>query len=333
MGGAVTAVHVRGLGKSYGRREVLTGVDLDVPAGSVLALLGPNGAGKTTTVRILATLLRPDSGTARVLGLDVVAHRRAVRRRISLTGQNVALDELRTGRENLRTLARLARVAPAAGRADELLEAFGLSGAADRLVRTYSGGMRRRLDLAAGLVARPAVLFLDEPTTGLDPRARQDLWTVLEGLVAGGTTVVLTTQYLEEADRLADAVAVLDHGRVVARGAPAELKATVGAARLEITAADPGAWRAMANLLAAGPGPGARPGSPEGLRLTVTTDGSAAHARDLLDRLDPDRTRIATVDVRTPTLDDAFLVLTGHGAEAAGEGTPPGVTVATGARR
>ncbi|MGF1645939.1 MAG: ATP-binding cassette domain-containing protein [Kineosporiaceae bacterium] len=310
----MAAVQVRGLGKSYGRREVLARVDLDIPAGSVLALLGPNGAGKTTTVRILATLLRPDAGTARVLGLDVVSQRREVRRRIGLTGQNVALDDLQTGRENLRTVARLAHVAAAADRAADLLAAFGLTGAADRLVRTYSGGMRRRLDLAAGLLTGPEVLFLDEPTTGLDPRARQDLWAVLDDLVAAGTTIVLTTQYLEEADRLAAVVAVLDHGRVTARGAPAELKALVGGARLEVTASDADARRAMASLLAGRPEGHSQPADvTDDRRLTVTTDGSAAHARELLDRLDPDRSRISSIDIRTPSLDDVFLAITGHG--------------------
>jgi ABC-2 type transport system ATP-binding protein len=223
-------VTARGLGKRFGDAWVLRGVDLDVPAGSVLGLLGPNGAGKTTTVKLLTTLLAPSEGTATVAGVDLAADPQGVRERIGLAGQHATVDELLTGRHNLEMIGRLNHVGRVAARARaaELLEQFGLVEAAGRLVRTYSGGMRRRLDLAASLVTAPPVLFLDEPTTGLDPRSRNDLWDLLRGLVADGTTLVLTTQYLEEADQLADDIVVLDHGRVIARGTPSELKAMVG---------------------------------------------------------------------------------------------------------
>src|SRR3954470_6154746 len=239
-GPAIEAIALR---KAYGGVHVLDGVDLRVEAGSVFAMLGPNGAGKTTTVRILSTLVAPDAGGARVAGFDVVAQRRQVRRAISLTGQYAAVDELQTGAENLRMMGRLSGLSRAAarGRAAELLERFDLTGAGRRRVATYSGGMRRRLDLAASLVARPAVLFLDEPTTGLDPRSRQALWEVIEELVADGVTVFLTTQYLEEADRLAGRIAVLDRGRVVAEGTAAELKRRVAGPRLDPTPGGGGA--------------------------------------------------------------------------------------------
>ena len=231
------AIEVQGLTKSYRAVRVLDGIDLRVPAGTVFALLGPNGAGKTTTVRILATLVEPDGGSARVAGHDVVADRHAVRRRISLTGQYAAIDELQTGRENLEMMGRLRRLPrrAARSRAGELLERFDLIDAGDRRVAGYSGGMRRRLDLAAGLVASPEVIFLDEPTTGLDPRARQSMWDVVTGLADAGVTVFLTTQYLDEAERLADTIAVLDRGRIVAEGTARELKQRVGGARLELT--------------------------------------------------------------------------------------------------
>jgi ABC-2 type transport system ATP-binding protein len=225
-----SGVVAEGLGKRFGDAWVLRDVDLHVPAGSVLGLLGPNGAGKTTTVKLLTTLLRPSTGRAWVAGVDVAADPQGVRERIGLAGQHATVDELLTGRFNLEMIARLNHLGRrrARQRAQELLDQFSLGDAADRLVRTYSGGMRRRLDLAASLVTAPPVLFLDEPTTGLDPRSRNDLWDLLRGLVADGTTLVLTTQYLEEADQLADEIVVLDHGRVIARGTPSELKATVG---------------------------------------------------------------------------------------------------------
>ncbi|WP_197523392.1 ATP-binding cassette domain-containing protein [Actinokineospora pegani] len=296
MNGPVVAV--RGLVKSLGGRRVLDGVDLEVPAGGVLALLGPNGAGKTTVVRVLSTLLRPDAGTVVVNGHDVVAAPHRVRGTIGLTGQYAAVDGLLTGAENLRMMARLARLGRRAAhaRADALLERFDLVEAGGRQVRAYSGGMRRRLDLAASLVARPPLLVLDEPTTGLDPRSRATLWSAIRELLTEGTTVVLTTQYLEEADRLADHVTVLDGGRVVAEGSPARLKASVGADRLELGFADAAAASSAADLLG-----GAATGASVSLALS-----SVPHLRDVLAAVDP-----VTVAIAKPTLDDVFLELTG----------------------
>ncbi len=307
------AVAAHGLEKSYGNVHVLRGVDLHVERGSVFALLGPNGAGKTTTVRILSTLLPPDVGTARVAGYDVVRERTKVRRRISLTGQYAAVDEDQTGTENLVMMARLRgfRRAAARARAAELLERFDLTEAAGRRVGTYSGGMRRRLDLAASLVTEPAVLFLDEPTTGLDPRSRLALWQAIKDLVARGVTVVLTTQYLEEADELADRIAVLDHGTIVAEGTAAELKQKVADTRLDITFVDRASFRAASAKL----GDAVVSAEPEELRLATVTDGSAAHVRSLLDDIDPSRTTIAHFRTRTASLDDVFLALTGRPAQ------------------
>lgn len=298
-------IHATGLTKSYGDLRVLDGIDLAVPRGSVLALLGPNGAGKTTAVRLLATLTAPDSGSARVAGYDIASARSRVRERISLTGQFAAVDDLQTGAETLRMMGRLAGLSArdSRTRAGELLERFGLAEAAGRTAKTYSGGMRRRLDLAAGLVSRPEVLFLDEPTTGLDPRSRQDLWELVRELRADGTTVLLTTQYLEEADRLADRVAVLWEGRIAAEGTPAALKARVAGHRLDLTLTTAAAYRALA--------PRAVHLAPENLTLGLPTDGSAAHVRALLDEVDPDRTGVDRFTVRTATLDDVFLTLTG----------------------
>jgi ABC-2 type transport system ATP-binding protein len=311
------SVEARGLEKSYGDVPVLAGVDLTVAAGSVFALLGPNGAGKTTTVRILATLVRPDAGEARVAGYDVVRDRRRVRRSISLTGQYAAVDEMQTGAENLRMVARLAGLgrARARRRADELLGEFDLADAAGRRVATYSGGMRRRLDLAASLVARPAVIFLDEPTTGLDPRSRQAVWQVVSGLAGSGVTVFLTTQYLEEADRLADRIAVLDGGRVVAEGTAAELKRRVAGHRLDLVLADAAALTEVATAL----GERAVHRDDDRLILGVPTDGSAAHVRALLDEVDPGRRAVHRFALHTATLDDVFLSLTArpHGKETA----------------
>jgi len=307
------AIEATGLQKSYGKLRVLDGVDLAAPRGGVVALLGPNGAGKTTAVRILATLTRADAGRARVAGFDVVADRRQVRRHISLTGQYAAVDELQTGEENLHMMGRLAGLrGPAARRrAAELLERFDLTEAGRRTVATWSGGMRRRLDLAAGLVGRPAVIFLDEPTTGLDQRSRLAVWQVVAGLAASGVTVLLTTQYLEEADRLAGRIAVLDGGRVVADGTPAQLKRQVGTQRLDLEVADAAAFDEVARRL------DGRVVRRDRGRLTigVATDGSAAQVRALLDEVDPARRAVDRFAVQRATLDDVFLTLTGHPAD------------------
>ncbi|GGV53672.1 daunorubicin resistance protein DrrA family ABC transporter ATP-binding protein [Streptomyces longisporoflavus] len=306
---APAAIEATALTKTYGTGDravpVLRGIDLHVPHGTVFALLGPNGAGKTTAVRILTTLTEPDAGTARVAGHDIRTGQREVRRAISLTGQFAAVDETQTGAENLRMMARLAGL-PRAGartRAAELLARFGLTEAGDRLVRTYSGGMRRRVDLAAGLVGDPEVIFLDEPTTGLDPRSRQEMWQVVRDLTAEGTTVFLTTQYLEEADQLADRVAVLHEGVIVAEGSAATLKAQVGGHRLDATFTTREAYLHLS--------PRATHHSPETLTLGFPTDGTAGGVRELLDALDPDRTRLSAFALRTATLDDVFLTLTG----------------------
>ncbi|MGW2331219.1 ATP-binding cassette domain-containing protein [Streptomyces sp. NPDC001700] len=305
------AIEATGLAKSYGAVTVLAGIDLSVARGSVFALLGPNGAGKTTTVRILSTLTSPDAGHARVAGYDVVSDRARVRRAISLTGQYAAVDTMQTGEENLRMMGRLSGLgrAEARGRARELLERFGLTDAARRTAGTYSGGMRRRLDLAAGLVGRPEVIFLDEPTTGLDPRSRQAMWDVVRGLADDGVTVFLTTQYLEEADQLADRVAVADGGRVVAEGTSGELKRQVAGERLDLVLTDADAFAETARRL------GVRLVHSDADRLTlgVATDGDAAHVRALLDEVDPDRRAVRRFAVRGATLDDVFLALTGHG--------------------
>jgi ABC-2 type transport system ATP-binding protein len=304
------AIEATGLEKSYGTLRVLGGVDLEVARGSVFALLGPNGAGKTTMVRILATLTRADAGRAWVAGFDVAADRRQVRRHISLTGQFAAVDELQTGEENLRMMGRLAGLTgPAARRrAAELLDRFELAEAARRTVATWSGGMRRRLDLAAGLVGDPSVVFLDEPTTGLDPRSRQAMWRVVTDLAASGVTVFLTTQYLEEADRLADRIAVLDGGRVVADGTSAQLKEQVAGQRLDLVLADPAAFEQVAGRL---DGRAVRR-DPASLTIGVATDGSAAQVRALLDEVDPARQAVDRFAVHSATLDDVFLALTGH---------------------
>jgi ABC-2 type transport system ATP-binding protein len=311
------AVEAIGLEKSYGRVRVLDGVDLGVARGGVFALLGPNGAGKTTAVRILATLVRADAGQVRVAGFDVVADRRQVRRRISLTGQFAAVDDLQTGEENLRMMGRLAGLsrARARRRTAELLERFDLTDAAGRTVKTWSGGMRRRLDLAAGLVGDPAVLFLDEPTTGLDPRSRQAVWQVVGELAGSGVSVFLTTQYLEEADRLADRIAVLDGGRVVAEGTSVQLKEQVAGHRLDLVLADAAAFEEAARRL---DGRAARR-DPARLTIGVATDGSAAQVRALLDEVDPTRRSVDRFAVHGATLDDVFLALTGHPAGQPGQ--------------
>lgn len=303
------AIEAAELEKSFGKVKVLNGIDLRVLQGSLFALLGPNGAGKTTAVRILATLLTPDGGRARVAGFDITRERGLVRRSISLTGQYVALDELQTGAENLRMMGRLAGLSgnDARRRCDELLDRFDLADAGGRRVATYSGGMRRRLDLAAGLVGHPSVIFLDEPTTGLDPRSRQTMWQVIRDLVHSGVTVFLTTQYLEEADQLADRIAVLDHGRIVAEGTAAELKQLVAGQRLDVTLSDVAAFDLMTQRL----GERTSLHNPERLLLGVPIDGGALEIRRLLDEVDPGRNLITHFDIHTATLDDVFLALTG----------------------
>jgi len=310
------AITATGLVKRYGKITALGGVDLAVPTGSVLGLLGPNGAGKTTIVRILATLLQPDEGSAQVAGVDVLADPRGVRRRIGLSGQYAAVDEYLTGFENLTMIGRLYHLGrrESRERARRLLADFRLEDAADRPSRTYSGGMRRRLDLAGALVADPPVLFLDEPTTGLDPRGRTDMWDVISSLVAGGTTLLLTTQYLEEADMLADSIVVIDHGRIIAQGTSDELKAQVGGERLEITVSDP-ARVAQAAALLTPIGVGEPVVDLHRRALLVPVSGGSSVLVDALRRLDAEGIAIDDVGLRRPTLDDVFLTLTGRPAE------------------
>jgi ABC-2 type transport system ATP-binding protein len=299
----------RGLVKKYGDVVALDGLDLTVPEGTVFGLLGPNGAGKTTTVRILTTLLLPDSGTATVDGLDVVKKPNAVRRIIGLTGQYAAVDEYLTGRENLRMFGDLYHLPSkyVKERSDELLDRFDLADAADRSLRTYSGGMRRRLDLAASLIAKPRVLFLDEPTTGLDPRSRIGLWEVITDLVADGTTVLLTTQYLEEADQLAEEIVVIDHGRVIAQGTSDTLKDQVGGDRLEVVVENPAQVDEAAQAL--------RSVATGEVTVNRADHRVVAPVIDAVRSLDAARVAIADVALRRPTLDDVFLSLTGHSAE------------------
>ncbi|MGH2943017.1 MAG: ATP-binding cassette domain-containing protein [Solirubrobacteraceae bacterium] len=313
---AELAISVRGLRKSFGDVRALDGVDLEVPPGTVLGLLGPNGAGKTTAVRVMATLLRPDAGEVRVAGLDVVRDATALRERIGLAGQYAAIDENLTGLENLVMVGRLYGMsrARATVRGRELLERFALLEAAGRPAKTYSGGMRRRLDLAAALVAKPPVLFLDEPTSGLDPRSRVDLWTMIEELVAEGTTVLLTTQYLDEADRLADAVVVIDRGRVIAKGSPDELKDRVGGERLEVRLSS----RAQAPVAADALAPlSDEPPLVEGDSVTLSVRRRNGVIVEAVRRLDDAGVEVDDVTLRRPTLDDVFLALTGHVAEVA----------------
>ncbi|UJP38828.1 ATP-binding cassette domain-containing protein [Cellulomonas palmilytica] len=313
---AQPAVVARGLVKRYKEVVALDGVDLTVPQGSVLGLLGPNGAGKTTTVRVLATLLRPDEGSAHVTGIDVLHDPRAVRRRIGLSGQYAAVDEYLTGYENLEMIGRLYHLGKKRSRerARELLAQFRLEDAADRPSRTYSGGMRRRLDLAGALVASPPVIFLDEPTTGLDPRGRADMWEVIQTLVAGGTTLLLTTQYLEEADVLADEIVVIDHGKVIAQGTADQLKLQVGGERLELSVADATTLHRAAELL--GPLGVGHPTLDENRRtFLMPVTGGARTLTEALRLLDAEQIALDDVGLRRPTLDDVFLALTGRPAE------------------
>jgi ABC-2 type transport system ATP-binding protein len=304
------AITVRGLRKAYGQKVVLDGLDLDIPAGSIFALLGPNGAGKTTTVNILSTLVAADGGAASVAGHDPARDPVAVRAAIGVTGQFSAVDGLLTGEENLVLMADLHHLDRAEGRrrARDLLERFDLVDAAHKPAATYSGGMRRRLDLAMGLVGRPQVLFLDEPTTGLDPRSRRALWDMIRELAATGVTVLLTTQYLEEADQLADRIAVLDHGRIVAAGTADELKSLVPGGHVRLTFPDAAGFDAAARVLT-----GAVRDKPA-LALQVASGGTAYEIRDLLDELDRLGVKADRLSVHTPDLDDVFLALTGRPA-------------------
>jgi ABC-2 type transport system ATP-binding protein len=308
------AIVANDLKKTYGDVTALDGLSLTVPEGTVLAMLGPNGAGKTTAVRILNTLLQPDSGAATVAGIDVLRDPAAVREAIGVSGQEAAVDEYLTGFENLDMIGRLYHLGAAKSRdrAHELLDQFGLSDAANRPAKTYSGGMRRRLDLAGALVSKPAVMFLDEPTTGLDPRSRSDLWGVIEGLVESGTTLLLTTQYLEEAERLADNIIVIDHGTAIAEGTADELKAKVGGERLEIIASDEDDVDAIVSVV--GDLGSERP-AIDGRRICLPVATGPKALMEALRRIDEKEIELHDVGLRRPTLDDVFLALTGHAAE------------------
>ena len=310
------AVRAEGISKSFGKTRALRQIDLEVPRGIVFGLLGPNGSGKSTTVRILATLLQPDTGIAMVDGIDVVKNPAKVRQRIGLAGQYAADDEYLTGRENLVMVGRLSGMSKgdARGRADELLHQFDLADAADRVSKGYSGGMRRRLDLASSLMARPPILFLDEPTTGLDPRSRLALWQTIQGLVSDGITVLLTTQYLEEADRLAQRIAVIDKGDVIAVGSPGELKARVGGESVEVAVVRPADLETATRILATSASEAPRVDLERNRVIAAVSDGAAAMARVSAAIAEAG---IATEDLalRRPTLDEVFLALTGHTAE------------------
>jgi ABC-2 type transport system ATP-binding protein len=309
------AIETHALAKSFGKTRALDGIDLTVREGTVYGLLGPNGAGKTTTIRILATLLEPDGGHATVAGLDVVREPAAVRRKVGLTGQYASVDEDLTGIENLILVGRLLGLSwrDARRRAGELLDAFGLSEAADRQVRTYSGGMRRRIDIGASLITVPQILFLDEPTTGLDPRGRNQVWELVRRIAAEGTTVLLTTQYLDEADRLAERLAVIDHGRVIAEGTSPELKASVGANAVHVRLADSNQNDAARAAIARVTGNGVMPGSDAQVIAARLT--STAQAADVLAALTRAEVEVAEFSVGTPSLDEVFLALTGKPSE------------------
>jgi len=313
------AVEATGLVKSFGTTRAVDGIDLAVRPGTVFGLLGPNGAGKTTIVRMLATLLRPDAGTASVLGHDLVREAAAVRSRVSLTGQFASVDEEVTGRENLVILARLYGLSRTAAkqRADELLDAFDLTEAAARLVKTYSGGMRRRLDIAAGFLVTPDLVFLDEPTTGLDPRSRNQVWDIVRALVAAGTTVLLTTQYLEEADRLADRIAIIDHGRTIAEGTASELKASVGSNALHVRVQDPRRRDAAARVLTAAFATTVDLDVEPGTLSVRTGDDAGERVGHALAQLSREGIAVADFALGQPSLDEVFLALTGRPAEPA----------------
>jgi ABC-2 type transport system ATP-binding protein len=311
--GEIPAIRAEGLVKNYGTTKALAGFDLAVPAGTVYGLLGPNGAGKTTAVRVFATLLRPDGGRAQVLGHDVVAQAAQVRRQVGLTGQYAALDEYLTGRANLVMIGRLSRLTASAARrrAGEMLERFGLTEAADRAVKTYSGGMRRRLDLAASLIGYPSVLFLDEPTTGLDPSARAMTWDIVRELAAEGTTLLLTTQYLEEADQLAGRVAVIDGGAVIAEGTPDQLKSSVGGEHLEIALAAGADIEAAVVAVKPYATGSCQPGG-DGRRLSVPVTAAEGLTTRVVRALDDAGIQVNDVTIQRASLDDVFLSLTGH---------------------
>ncbi|RKT18998.1 ABC-2 type transport system ATP-binding protein [Streptomyces sp. 1114.5] len=313
------AIEMAGVEKRFGATEALRGLDLAVPTGTVCGLLGPNGAGKTTAVRVLATLIAPDRGAVRVAGHDAVRHPEEVRRAIGLAGQHAALDEGITGRDNLHLFGRLHRLGArrARQRAEELLTRFGLADAGDRLVRTYSGGMRRRLDLIASLVTSPPVLFLDEPTTGLDPRSRLEIWDTVKELADGGTTVLLTTQYLEEADRLADEIVVVDHGAAIATGPPDRLKAAIGS-QVSVTLANPDQLASTAVVLSALTGGDAQVDVAERTVTVLTVPGVSVQLPSLVRELDGAGVLAEDVAVRAPSLDDVFLALTKESAAAMG---------------
>jgi ABC-2 type transport system ATP-binding protein len=329
------AIVVDGIKKRYGKVEALRGIDLEVRPSTVLGLLGPNGAGKTTAVRILTTLLHPDEGRATVLGLDVVRDAERLRHEIGLAGQNAAVDENLTGHENLVMVGRLYHLsaAEAKRRAEAVLERFELTDAANRTAKTYSGGMRRRLDLGASLVGRPKVLFLDEPTTGLDPKGRLEMWDVIRELVSDGTTLLLTTQYLEEADNLADRIAVIDVGEVIAEGTSDELKDRVGGEMLSLRLADRSDMpEACGVVLGLGPGSANMSNETGEITLPVGTEGPAI-LLEAVRRLDAAKIKLADVALRRPSLDDVFLALTGHSAEERAEGEPEGEEEKTSGRR
>ena len=324
MASSSLAIDAQGLVKVFGRTRAVDGVDLAVPTGAVYGVLGPNGAGKTTTTRMLATLQRPDAGTARVLGHDIVREPAAVRARVSLTGQYASVDEDLTGWENLILLGRLlghSRTASRA-RADELLAGFGLTEAAGRQVKTYSGGMRRRLDIAASIVVTPDLMFLDEPTTGLDPRSRNQVWDVIRALVAGGTTVLLTTQYLDEADQLAARIAVIDHGKVIAEGTPGQLKASVGSGTLQVRLRDADQRAEAGRLLSRSLGVPVQL-EPDPSALSARVD-DPARAGEALTQLTVAGVAVSEFSLGQPSLDTVFLALTGHPAESAEPGEPAG---------